>query len=141
MSSSPWPRLRNLAVRSPRPLRRPLVRNRGWCDIELKSERCLWWAMVQDDWSLHIRHIVIVVHSCAVFTTLSSYPSLSSLGVFDYNCTRQRSYESRRRSNETTFPFVGPENDEMRGFCSNGLLDRSLSARTIQALRGNCLDL
>ena len=49
--SRPWPRPRRLAVRSPRPHKRPLARNRGSCDIELRSERCLWWAMVHYDWS------------------------------------------------------------------------------------------
>ena len=50
VSSRPWSRPTSPAVRLPRRHKRPLVRNRGWCDIGMRSQRCSWWAMVQPDW-------------------------------------------------------------------------------------------
>ena len=83
-----------------------------------------------------------MVHSSAVFTSLLSYPSLSSFGVSQLaSGIWQWSYESWRRSDETTIPWDRQENNEIRGdFASTGLLDRCLSARRIQALKGNWLD-
>ena len=59
--------------------------------------------MVQLGWPL-ARHVGIVVHSSAVFTTLLSYPFF----IFTWRFTDgigQWSYESWRLSDEATFPL------------------------------------
>lgn len=76
--SRAWPRPRKRAVRSPRPPRRPLARNRGPYDIKSGRARCVcggrWYSMADSNQAFGI-----VVHSSAVFITLLSYPSFLHL--------------------------------------------------------------
>ena len=142
--SSPWSRPRNPAVRSPRLPKRPPERNRGSCDIKSSARGVCggrWYNMTGHHTSDILASWFILalssLHYC--HTLLHFFPGRLPLppacgnGLTNLGDDQTRSH----------FPMFDNKNDEMKGdFAPMAcLLDRSLSARTIQAFRGNRLNL
>ena len=96
VSSSPWPRPRNPAAKSPRPPRRPLARSRGMFDMKLKERGVCggrWYKMTGHNTSgILASCFILALSSLHYCHTLLLLPSASSIAI----CIRQRFYEIRQ---------------------------------------------